>query len=182
MRIIAGKKRGMKLLSPKTQVSRPIIDRVKESVFSILLKFDVPNGKIAADLFSGVGSVTFVENDPEVLAVLKRNIEKADFVEESKVVRTNAFKVGAPVDFGGQKYDIVFVDPPYPTTADVSADSPLGGLLVLLEEQLALHGIVVVRTNKRTNLLERYGRLGVIDRREWGTMAVTILKKLADDE
>ena len=194
MRIIAGKKRGMKLLSPKTQVSRPIIDRVKESVFSILLKFDVPNGKIAADLFSGVGSlgleslsrgaefVTFVENDPEVIAVLKRNIEKAGFVKESKVVRTNAFKAGAPVDFDGRKYDIVFVDPPYPTTADASADSPLGGLLALLGEQLATHGIVVVRTRRQTNLLERYGKLGVIDRRQWGTMAVTILKKLADDE
>jgi 16S rRNA (guanine966-N2)-methyltransferase len=39
MRIIAGSKRGMKLLSPKMDISRPIIDRVKESLFSVLYKY-----------------------------------------------------------------------------------------------------------------------------------------------
>ena len=78
MRIIAGTKRGMKLLSPETRVSRPITDRVKESLFSVLYKYDLPEGKRVADLFSGVGSlglealsraaafVTFVERDAEV--------------------------------------------------------------------------------------------------------------------
>ena len=99
MRIIAGTKRGMRLLSPKSDVSRPITDRVKESLFSILDKYDLPavrqahrpersrrSGKIVADLFSGVGSlgleslsraaafVTFVEKDPKVIAILGRNI------------------------------------------------------------------------------------------------------------
>ncbi len=41
--------------------------------------------------------VTFVEQKPEIIATLKRNIEKAGFVKESKVIRANAFKVGAPV-------------------------------------------------------------------------------------
>ena len=110
MRIIAGSKRGMKLLSPKTTVSRPITDRVKESLFSILFKYDLPNGKFVADLFCGVGSlglealsrgaefVTFVEKDMKIVATLNRNIEKAGFVKESKVVRANAFKIGAPVE------------------------------------------------------------------------------------
>ena len=57
MRIIAGTKRGMKLLSPKTDISRPIIDRVKESLFSVLYKYDLPKDKMVADLFSGVGSM-----------------------------------------------------------------------------------------------------------------------------
>ena len=57
MRIIAGAKRGMKLFSPKAEVSRPITDRVKESLFSVLYKYNVPNGKIVAALFCGVGSL-----------------------------------------------------------------------------------------------------------------------------
>ncbi|MHC4750685.1 MAG: RsmD family RNA methyltransferase, partial [Planctomycetota bacterium] len=57
MRIIAGSKRGMKLLSPKTQDSRPIIDRVKESLFSVLYKYDLPDDTMVADLFCGVGSL-----------------------------------------------------------------------------------------------------------------------------
>ncbi|MCK5225492.1 MAG: RsmD family RNA methyltransferase, partial [Planctomycetes bacterium] len=56
MRIIAGSKRGMKLISPKTDISRPITDRVKESLFSVLYSYDLPDGKMVADLFCGVGS------------------------------------------------------------------------------------------------------------------------------
>ncbi len=189
MRIIAGEKKGMKLLSPKTQVSRPITDRVKESLFSVLYKYDLPNGKTAADLFCGVGSlglealsrgaksVTFVEQDPKVSAVLKKNIEKAGFVEESKVIRADVFKIGASVD--EQKYDLIFVDPPYACTEDVGPNSPLSGLLDVLNCQIAPDGIVVVRANRSTELLERYDALQVIDRRKWGTMAVTILQKIS---
>ena len=200
MRIIAGSKRGTKLLSPKSDVSRPITDRVKESLFSILDKYDLPavreahrpersrrSGAIVADLFSGVGSlgleslsraaafVTFVEKEAKVIAILERNIEKSGFGCESKVIRADAFKVGAPVD--KKKYDLVFVDPPYSTTVKARAGSPLSRLLDLLNGQLVAGGIVVVRTHKRTELLQQYGRLAIMEQRRWGTMAVTILRQ-----
>ena len=187
MRIIAGAKRGMKLLSPETQVSRPITDRVKESLFGILFKYDLPAGKMVADLFCGVGSlglealsrgaksVTFVEQDQKIIATLKKNIEKGSFVEESKVIRADVFKIGAPVE--EQNYGLVFVDPPYACTENVGKDSPLSSLLDVLQQQVSPDGIVVVRTNERTELLDRYNEFQVIDRRRWGTMAVTILQK-----
>ncbi len=190
MRIIAGSKRGMKLLSPKTQVSRPITDRVKESLFSVLYKYDLPSGAVVADLFCGVGSlglealsrgagfVTFVEQDPEIISVLKKNIEKADFVKESKVIRTNAFKIGVSLNPDRQKYDLVFVDPPYAATMDVQDGSALSGLLDLLGAQVAGDGIVIVRTTQKVSLLDRYGQFRVVERRRWGTMAVTILQKM----
>ncbi len=186
MRIIAGAKRGMKLLSPKTQGSRPITDRVKESLFSVLYKYGLPAERTVADLFCGVGSlgiealsrgaqfVTFVEKDPKIIAVLKKNIEKAGFLKVSKVIRANAFKPGAPVD--EQRYGLIFVDPPYSATRDVGKNSQLNGLLNLLSEQSAADGIVVVRTHRHAELLEQYGRFELIDRRQWGTMAVTILQ------
>ncbi len=189
MRIIAGTKRGMKLLGPGSQQSRPFLDRVKESLFSVLYKYELPAGKMVADLFCGVGSlgleslsrgavfVAFVEKDPKVIAILKKNIGKADFVKESKVIRADAFKVGAPVDFDGQKYSIIFVDPPYALAKNVCAGSLLSGLLTLLPEQLAADGLVAVRTHKSTDLLEQYGRLRIIERRTWGSMAITILQR-----
>jgi len=189
MRIIAGTNKGMNLLSPKTQISRPITDRVKESLFSVLYKYDLPEGAIVADLFCGVGSlglealsrgakfVTFVEKDQRIAATLKKNIEKAGFAKESKVIRANAFVIGAVVEPGMDKYGLVFVDPPYAASVNVKADSPLGTLLELLSEQVAASGIVIVRTSQDVNLLEQYGQFQVVEWRRWGTMAVTILEK-----
>ncbi|MHC4555838.1 MAG: RsmD family RNA methyltransferase [Planctomycetota bacterium] len=189
MRIIAGSKRGMKLLSPKTQDSRPIIDRVKESLFSVLYKYDLPDDTMVADLFCGVGSlglealsrgarfVTFVEKDPKIIAILNKNIEKAGFVKQSKVLRADAFEIGAKVDAGGEKYGLVFVDPPYSATGNVQAGSPLSCLLDLLAGQVIGDGLVVVRTSRDVSLLDRYGQFRIAERRQWGTMAVTILTK-----
>lgn len=175
------------MLSPKTDVSRPITGRVKESLFNVLWNYGFPKDRILADLFCGVGSlglealsreaefVTFVEKDPKIIATLKKNIEKAGFAGESKVIRADAFKIGAPAD--ERKYDIIFVDPPYSASRETKEGSPLSKLLVLLTGQLSPDGIVVVRTEKRTELLEQYGQLEVIERRQWGTMAVTILHR-----
>jgi 16S rRNA (guanine966-N2)-methyltransferase len=187
----------MKLFSPKTRDSRPITDRVKESLFNVLHNCDLPGGVRAADLFCGVGSlglealsrgaefVCFVEQDAKIIPILERNIEKAGFVKQSKVIRANAFKVGAPVEKKIEnrkskieilRYGLVFVDPPYAFTQDVQAGSPLSRLMDVLQKQVTPEAIVVVRTNRRSFLLERYGAFQLLDRREWGTMAVTLLQ------
>jgi len=194
MRIIAGSKRGMSLFSPETEVSRPILDRVKGSLFSVLYNYGLPQDKRVADLFCGVGSlgleaisrgavsVTFIEKDQRILEILKRNIEKAGFGKQSKVIRADVFKVGAAASADEQIYDIIFVDPPYPLTKDAGAGSLLGGLLVLLDMRLAAKGIVIVRTEEHTRLLERYGKLSIIEQRKWGTMTITILGRKKDDQ
>ena len=180
----------MRLLSPKGRVSRPITDRVKESLFNVLLKYGLPEDCVVADLFCGVGSlglealsrgasfVTFVEMDSKVAVVLEKNIAKARYVKDSKVITADAFKVGAPVAPGRQEYEVVFVDPPYARTQDVGADSALDKLLGLVAAQLKRHGYVVVRTRKTTGLSDRYGQMEVVERRRWGTMNVTILQKV----
>jgi len=189
MRIIAGSKRGLRLLSPKGDVSRPIVDRVKESVFDVLYNYDLPTGAFVADLFSGVGSlglealsrgaefVTFVERDPKIEIVLKRNIAMAGFVGQSKVIIANAFKVGAPVSSKGRKYKLVFVDPPYAATQDVSKKSQLAGLMDILAGQITDDGMVVVRTQKGMELPDNYGMFEILQRRTWGSMNVALLKK-----
>ena len=189
MRIIAGTKRGMKLLSPKGyDTTRPITDRVKESLFNVLYNYDMPQERIVADLFCGTGSlglealsrgareVTFDEKDASAVEVLNRNIAKAGFIAQSKVIRANAFKVGAAQSSGPEKCELVFVDPPYKMTEDMGAGSPVAGLFELVCEQAADDAIIMARTHRRTSLLDEYSRLKVIDRREWGTMAVTLLR------
>ena len=188
MRIIAGIKKGMNLFSPNSMVSRPITDRVKESLFSVLYKYGMPEGAVAADLFSGVGSmgleslsrgakfVTFVDRDWEIVSILKKNIEKAAFIEQSKVLKASAFNVELEIAPEGEKCDLVFVDPPYVKSKKNEPGSPLAELLVSLGDKISSQGVVVVRTSDDVVILDNYGRLQVVERRTWGTMNVCFLR------
>jgi 16S rRNA (guanine966-N2)-methyltransferase len=193
MRIIAGTKRGMKLFSPTTKETRPITDRVKQSLFDVLANYGLLAGARVADLFCGVGSlgletlsrgaafVTFVEKNGEIIETLEKNIEKAGFGQRSRVVHASAFRVGAALG-GGERYDLVFVDPPYASTHEVGGGSSLADLLEILRDQVAVCGVVVVRTRRDVTLLEDYGPFHVVDRRQWGTMAVVLLQARADEQ
>ncbi len=184
----------MALLCPDTRDTRPITDRVKESLFNVLQNYDLLSGQRVADLFSGVGSlglealsrgadfVTFVEQDPKIVAFLEKNIAKARFVAQSRFVRANAFRVGAPLDATGRAYDLVFVDPPYAKTREVGEGSGLAQLFEVLTPQVAEKGVVVVRTEKGGAVLDAYGPFHAVDRRDWGTMSVTLLQAREHDE
>lgn len=186
MRIIGGTKKGMKLLCPKTQDTRPITDRVKESLFNVLRNYDLLTDCRVADVFSGVGSLglealsrgaqfgTFVEQDPKIAAFLEKNIAKAGFGAQSRIVRANAFRSGAPLDTSGLKHDLVFVDPPYVRTREVGPDSLLAQLLVMLGPQVTEKGVAVVRTERGVGLLDSYGSFEAVDRREWGSMTLVL--------
>ncbi|MGE5295125.1 MAG: 16S rRNA (guanine(966)-N(2))-methyltransferase RsmD [Solirubrobacterales bacterium] len=194
MRIIAGARRGMKLLIPDTRETRPITDRVKESLFMVLQNYDLLAGARAADLFCGVGSlgleaisrgaasVTFVENNPQIADVLEKNIAKAAFEKQSRVVRASAFQVGAPLGPEGRRYDLVFADPPYAMTQAVGPDSELGKLLHILENQVVPRGVVVVRTQRDRQPLDVYGAFHAVDRRDWGSMSVVLLQAQGDEQ
>ncbi|HNS19024.1 MAG TPA: 16S rRNA (guanine(966)-N(2))-methyltransferase RsmD [Sedimentisphaerales bacterium] len=194
MRIIAGTKRGMHLFTPDTRETRPITDRVKESLFMVLHNYDLLAGARVADLFCGVGSlgleaisrgaasVTFVEKSAEILAVLEKNIAKAAFGDRARVVRDSAFRVGAPLGPKGERYDLVFVDPPYTVTQDVGEGSTLADLLRILQNQVVPKGVVIVRTRRDCPPLDDYGPFHAVDRREWGTMSVVLLQARADEQ
>jgi 16S rRNA (guanine966-N2)-methyltransferase len=188
MRIIAGAKKGMNLLSPRTMVSRPITDRVKESLFSVLYKYGLPEYAIIADLFCGVGSlglealsrgakfVTFVDKDLDIVQTLKKNIAKAGFEHDSKVIKGSAFNIELEIAPAGKKCELVFVDPPYVKSRETHPGSPLGDLLISLCDKVTDDGIVIVRTSSEIVLLDNYARLKLIERRKWGTMNVNILQ------
>ncbi len=183
MRIIAGIRRGMNILPPNGSQTRPITDRVKESIFDVLFKYNLIEGRYVADLFCGTGSfglesisrgakeAVFVDQDRRAIDVLRKNIEKARFESQSKVVCGNAFKIGAPIGVG-KKCSLVFVDPPYEMSRQAGDKSRLAELLEILPQQLTEDGLVVVRTEKIVKVLDSYGPLRIIDNRVWGKMSV----------
>ena len=194
MRIIAGKKRGMTLLIPKTDVTRPYTDRVKESLFSVLYKYNLIEGRAVADVFSGVGSmglealsrgasyVAFVESDRKILDCLRKNIERGGFEDVSTVFTTNAFRTGAPIGPGREPYSLIFVDPPYALSKDAGPGSMLAKMMAILPNQLADDGLVILRVEGRTAVEEEYGQLEQADCREWGRMRVILYKKKSEND
>ena len=112
----------------------------------------------------------------DIVKILKENIAKAGFGHESTVIKGSAFNIELKIAPGGQKCDLVFIDPPYAKSKDIQPGSTLAGLLDSLNEKVKDNGIVVVRTSSEVVLLENYGSLQVIERRKWGTMAVTIFR------
>jgi 16S rRNA (guanine966-N2)-methyltransferase len=123
MRIIAGEFRGRKLLPPEgTDVTRPITDRVKQSLFDILSPRI--EGARVYDLFAGTGSmgleslsrgashVTFFEGDRSAVQRLKKNIAALGVDAKADVVAGDLFR-WFDAERPGAKADIVFLDPPY---------------------------------------------------------------------
>ena len=129
MRIISGLNKGKKLIMPNDKSTRPLKDMAKESIFNILthasyINFHLKDSKVL-DLFSGVGSfglecisrgsklVFFLENYPSVLEILKKNISNLKYENKSKVINIDAFEIKNNTFKIGQKFQIIFCDPPY---------------------------------------------------------------------
>ena len=137
MRVIAGSARRLNLVTPKGMNTRPTSDKIKETLFNILA-FDL-YGVTFLDLFSGSGGIgiealsrgakhcTFVEKDKEALSCIRKNLETTGFTEKADVYGHDVFSALYnlhPKD----KYDIVFMDPPYDSGFEKNALSVLAGL------------------------------------------------------
>jgi 16S rRNA (guanine966-N2)-methyltransferase len=159
MRIISGSFKGKKILLPKDKLTRPLKDLTKESIFNILkhsnlLNVELENSNIL-DLFSGVGSfgleclsrgaknVTFLENYVDVLSVLKKNIDNLNQQNQTKVIEKDIFSENA-LKLLNDKFDIIFMDPPY-------KEKKLSFLLNTITELelLNMDGIIIIHRHKK---------------------------------
>jgi 16S rRNA (guanine(966)-N(2))-methyltransferase RsmD len=189
MRIIAGTKKGMKLLPPKGMDTRPITDRVKESLFSILFSKGMLEDVVVADLFCGTGSMglealsrgakfcTFIDGGRDVVQILRQNIQKTGFFDESRTVCANILKVGAAPSPEYGLYDVIFCDPPYKMSENCGPGSIVAQIMELLDLQINEGGLVILRTHLRSIIDDRYANLEKIDQREYGNMKLAFFEK-----
>lgn len=185
MRIIAGELRGRKLLPPEGDTTRPITDRVKQSLFDILApRLD---DAIVLDLFAGTGSMgleclsrgarhaTFYETDRSALDRLRRNIEALGLVDRSKVAAGDLFRWfrdAASAPSPATRPSIAFLDPPYRFLRDRPDD--LRKLSTDLVRLLEPEGLVIFRHDVADALA--LPELKCIDQRTYGGMALEFLQ------
>ncbi len=124
MRIITGSARGTKLAALEGEITRPTSDRVKEAVFS-MLQFDI-EGRAVLDLFGGSGQLalealsrgaaraTIIDQSRDAVNIIIENAKKTHLFDKCRISAADftSFIRGAA---GREKYDLIFLDPPYNT-------------------------------------------------------------------
>ncbi|MFH1730984.1 MAG: 16S rRNA (guanine(966)-N(2))-methyltransferase RsmD [Planctomycetota bacterium] len=188
MRVIGGQNRGLKLATPKGREVRPILGRVRESLFGIL-RNDVPEANVA-DLFAGTGviglealsrgatSCVFIERDATCIATIKENIRRARLEDRCRVVRGDVFRSDdqlAELD----PFGLVFVDPPYRMLRGPRNHSKVESLVARLGEPdiLAGGGTLVLRFPSDADIPGHVGPLTQTDCRRYGGMKIALFKK-----
>lgn len=123
MRIIAGSARGRTFDAPQGRDTRPTLDRVRENVFNIL-QMKV-RGAHVLDLFSGSGAMAFeaisrgaasavlVDCDRAANTVQKQNMQKLRMAEQCRILLCDWQLAVNQLQQQGQKFDVIFLDPPY---------------------------------------------------------------------
>ena len=123
MRIISGKYRGRTLQGPRGVELRPTGDRLKETLFNIL--GSRTGGSVFMDVFAGTGSigiealsrgagdVLFIENSPEAVRLIQKNLHRCGIQSCYRLIDQDAF--AALRHLGRQQFSagIIFFDPPY---------------------------------------------------------------------
>jgi 16S rRNA (guanine966-N2)-methyltransferase len=156
MRVVAGRLRGRALKGPQSQAIRPTADRLRESLFNILVHAygDPVEGARVLDLFAGTGALgiealsrgaafaLFVDDGVEARALLRGNVEALGLGGTSKVYRRDATKLGPAHPM--EPFSLAFADPPYGKgLAEKALKSALDGgwlmpdALVVVEEATA---------------------------------------------
>lgn len=153
MRIVAGRFKGAQIATPSGRDIRPTADRLRESLFNILIHGhdDPVEGARVIDLFAGTGALglealsrgarhcLFIEEAAEARALIRRNVEAMKLTGETRIYRRDATRLGAAGTH--TPFDLAFLDPPYGRSLGEAALASLAaggwlktGALAVLEE------------------------------------------------
>jgi 16S rRNA (guanine966-N2)-methyltransferase len=179
LRIVGGRLRGRVLKAPESRAIRPTSDRLRESIFDILIHAygDPIAGARVIDLFAGSGALglealsrgavfaLFVDDGAEARALLRANIEALALGGATRVFRRDATKLGdAPA-----RHSLAFLDPPY----GKGLASP--ALAALVEGGWLAPGAVVVVEEEARAGIAAPDALRLVEERAYGDTKITML-------
>jgi 16S rRNA (guanine966-N2)-methyltransferase len=181
MRIISGKARGTKLYTLDGMETRPTLDRVKESLFSIIQN-EIQESTFL-DLFSGSGAigleaasrgakkVILCDKSKEAIKIIKKNVEKTHLNEkvelynlDSKNLLENKIK---------ENIDIIYIDPPYDSNLVFESIE-----IIINKKIVDQNSIIIIETDDEKKILEQLKTVEVeiTDKRKYGRASIIFLK------
>lgn len=182
MRVITGSAKGRTLKGPPDIGTRPMLDRVKESLFSVLEGFNAFDGR-ALDLFAGTGSLgieclsrgaewcDFVEARPPVAAVVKENLQLTRLGDRARVWNMPVERFLSVVD-AQTKYAIILLDPPYAMEGIPELVLRVGEMGLLADD-----GVLVLGHWPRLVMPAQLGPLSLLKHRRIGDSCFSIYER-----
>jgi 16S rRNA (guanine966-N2)-methyltransferase len=181
MRVISGKAKGRRLVAPKGGAIRPTADRIKESLFNILPR-DFSGMKIL-ELFAGTGNVSIeglsrgaesallVDASERSARVIRENLRRLELSDRAQMWVMPVRRALNAVGRQGQKFDVIFLDPPY--------DQKLVGRsleLIASVDPLYPTGVVVAEHSVRETVKSSYGFISLNDQRRYGDTLLSFFR------
>ena len=188
MRIITGKAKGIPLKTLEGEATRPTGEKVKEAIFSAI-QFDLEDRSFL-DLFAGSGQMglealsrgarraTFIDESREAMEIVKANAKKTGFFDASHFLVSD-YRNYLRKAKGGERFDIVFIDPPYAQRIALEAACRV------IEARLAKYGTLFILESEEDILAdERFPSVlfEVIKAKRYGHSFVHILRYLGEED
>lgn len=177
MRIIAGSRKGHRIVAPPGTHTRPTSDRAREAAYNLIGPVD---GAAVLDLFAGSGAMglealsrgaarcVFVESDRAACRVIEDNLARLRLAG-ALVLCKDAFQALREESAAHRTYDLVAADPPY--EAWDSLEARLGDAV---EPLLAPDGLLVVETAAK---VEPRFPLDLVTSRRYGSARITLFSR-----
>lgn len=183
MRVISGSAKGRALRSVPGDQTRPITDRVKSALFSILNSQEMIVDRRYLDLFGGTGAVgiealsrgaaavVFCERDPAAVRVLRSNLALAGVAERGQVVAGDAFAYLARP--AAPPFDVIYIAPPQYQSLWLKALRLVAAQPTLLTDD----GSVIVQIFPKEWSEPGVSQLALVDRRQYGSTALYFFER-----
>ncbi len=187
MRVISGDRRGFRLKGPAGPGTRPMADKIKGSLFSMLDSLGVVPDRVL-DLYAGTGSIgieamsrgaihaDFVEQNGPAVGVIRDNLRHTRFTDAARIYQVSvaAFLHHPPV---GPPYDLIILDPPYADPGIVTTLELLGSAPLVQSST-----VIAIGHSPRALLPEVVGRLQRLRERCHGDSCVSIYELGSDGD
>ncbi|MGL5176196.1 MAG: 16S rRNA (guanine(966)-N(2))-methyltransferase RsmD [Cetobacterium sp.] len=178
MRIIAGEAKGKRLECRKGVDTRPTQDSIKESLFSIIAPY-ITDARFL-DLFSGTGNIALealsrgakravmIEKDQEALKYIIKNINNLGYENKSRAYKNEVLRAVEILGRKGEKFDIIFMDPPYKDEVCERVMRAISKANLLAED-----GLIICEHHMFEDMAEEVGEFRKTDERKYGKKVVT---------
>ena len=182
LRIIAGTHRGRRIEAPEGRDTRPTLDRVRENLFN-MLQGRIPDARVL-DLFSGSGALSLealsrgaafavmADRDREACRIEEKNVNALGLSDKTRRMRSESERTLRTLTEEGDKFDLIFLDPPYVMT-------DLREMTERLKPLMAEDAWIVLEHQARAEIQVAKG-LTPVRERTWGYCGVKIYEQLCD--